>query len=32
VPVFYVITQRLSERRQQPAPPAPPPPGKVEAN
>ena len=25
VPVFYVITQRFSERRQKPAPPAAPP-------
>ena len=27
VPVFYVITQRLSERRKKPAPPAAPPAG-----
>jgi HAE1 family hydrophobic/amphiphilic exporter-1 len=32
VPVFYVITQRLSERRQKPAPPAPPPAEKVEGS
>ena len=32
VPVFYVITQRLSERREKPAPPAPPPAEKVEGS
>ena len=32
VPVFYVIMQRLSERRQKPAPPTPPPAGKGEGS
>ncbi|MBU4231378.1 MAG: efflux RND transporter permease subunit, partial [Proteobacteria bacterium] len=32
VPVFYVITQRLSERRGKKPPPAPPPPEKVEGS
>jgi len=32
VPVFYVITQRLSERHSKKPPPAPPPPEKVEGS